>query len=104
MIPGLEKKKLEKLYNRTISLSPEKDESLDHINDIYKEYVQIIKKLHAKEPNIFANLHKYGLAELKVHKEDIRKNANQQIFEEFKSAIESAIEDALVYMKDYLHV
>lgn len=104
MIFGLEKKKLERLSSRIAELAELNDESLIQLNEIFKEYVQIVKKLHGKEPNIFANIHRYGLAELKGYKEDFRKNADQQNFDGFKNAIESSIDDSLAYMTDYLHV
>lgn len=104
MIFGLEKKKLERLKNRIAELSELNEKTLTQLNEIFKEYVQIVKKLHSKEPNIFANIHRYGLAELKSHKDYIRKNADQENFDGFKYAIESSIDDSLLYMKDYLHV
>lgn len=104
MIFGIEKKKLERLHNRIVELSELDEESLIQLDEIFRQYVQILKKLHGKEANIFANIHRYGLAELKSHKENIRKNADQENFNAFRSAIESSLEDSLDYMKDYLYV
>jgi len=104
MIFGLEKKKLQNLYAKSEELSNFDIESVDTLNSIFKDYTQIVKKLHSKEPNIFGNIHKYGLAELKSHKEIIKTNANQENFLNFKNQVQSSMEDSLQYMQDYLHV
>lgn len=104
MVLGLEKKKLERLYIKSTELTDFDEDNTAQLNEIYKDYVIIIKKLHSKEPNIFANIHKYGIAEMKIHKESIRRNANQENFDNFKHSIEGSMEDSMEYIKDYLHV
>jgi hypothetical protein len=104
MVFGVEKKKLEKLYSRLLELSTFSDESSIELHDIYKYYVLVIKKLHSKEANIFANIHKYGIAQMKKHKEQIKKDPDQESFDAFREYIRESMEDALDYMKDYLHV
>lgn len=104
MIFGLEKKKLQNLYVKSEGLHEFDNESLELLISIFKEYTQIVKKLHSKEPNIFGNIHKYGLAELKSHKEIIKSHASQENFTNFKKQVQSSMEDSLQYMQDYLHV
>jgi hypothetical protein len=104
MIFGLEKKKLLNLYAKSEELHYVDTESIDALYLIFKEYTQIVKKLHSKEPNIFGNIHKYGLAELKRHKEMVKTDGKYETFSNFKAQIESSMEDSLQYMQDYLHV
>jgi len=104
MIFGLEKKKLQNLHKQSRQLSQYDNESLDTLITLFRTYTQIVKKLHSKEPNIFGNIHKYGLAELKTHKEIIKVHANQETFTQFTNQLQSSIEDSLQYMEDYLHV
>jgi hypothetical protein len=104
MIFGLEKKKLQNLRAQSEELSNFDSENLDTLIALFKTYTQVLKKLHSKEPNIFGNIHKYGLAELKSHKEIIKVHGNQENFNNFRNQIQSAIEDSLQYMEDYLHV
>ena len=104
MIFGLEKRKLQNLHVKSDALHEFDNENLDTLISIVKDYTQIVKKLHNKEPNIFGNIHKYGLAELKNHKDIIRSHASQENFTNFKNQVKSSIEDSLQYMQDYLHV
>jgi len=104
MIFGLEKKKLQNLHLKAEGLYEFDNENLEILISIVKDYTQIVKKLHSKEPNIFGNIHKYGLAELKNHKEIIRSHPSQENFTNFKNQVQSSIDDSLQYMQDYLHV
>jgi hypothetical protein len=104
MVFGAEKKKLEKLYIRLQELYEFSDESNLELHDIFKYYVQTIKKLHSKEANIFANIHKYGIAQMKKHKEQLKKEPTQESFNAFKEYMNESMEVALEYMKEYLHV
>lgn len=104
MIFGVEKRKLEKLHEQVSVLSFSGEESQGLLITIFKDYVQVIKKLHSREPNIFGNIHKYGIKEMKKHKEMIRKESNQQNFDSFVSYMQISMEDCLDYMRDYLHL
>lgn len=104
MIFGLEKKKLQNLHTKLEELNHFDNENLEALNILFKEYTQIVKKLHSKEPNIFGNIHKYGLAELKTHKEINKVHGNQENFMQFRNQVQSSLEDSLQYMQDYLHV
>lgn len=104
MMFGVEKKKLEKLQSGLLELTDFNDHNHTELQEIHKFYVQIIKKLHSKEANIFANIHKYGIAEMKKHKEQLRMDGNQENFDAFKNFMAGNMEDALGYLTEYLHV
>jgi hypothetical protein len=101
---GVEKKKLEILLSRSCAVSQFTNENLETINSIFNDYAQIVRKLYARNPNIFANIHKYGLAEIKDHKRLVYKTPDQENFDNYKNYLEDSIAGSLTYINDFLHL
>jgi len=100
---GIEKKKLEALLARSYAISPVNSESIEMMNSILDDYIQIVKKLNAKTPNIFANIYRYGLAELKGHKLLAYELPDKENLANYKNNLEDSIAGSLSYINDFLH-
>ena len=100
-----EKEKLKELLS-SLSVDLYNEPEMEILNEGYKEYSTIIKVLYKKQPNIFGNLHKYDLPEIKNNKrytkESYSEEARQKNFIVYRDSITHAVERTIEYITDYL--
>lgn len=103
---GKERNKLEELSRLVSVVEVYNEENLEVLNEGYLEYSKLIKVLYKKQPNVFANLHKYELGEIKANKkftkESFSDHARQENFIAYRDSIMNAVERTVEYIHEYL--
>jgi F0F1-type ATP synthase membrane subunit b/b' len=106
MIPEVQKKKLQSLRLRSAEIQNFNQETLEIINDVFKEYCLILRRLHEKEPNIFRDFINHDITELKQHVKSAKSNISGEIQQEnfsgYKDFLENSIDTAIEYITDYI--
>ena len=101
-----EKTKLEKLKVPVLAIQKYSDTNFDLLNESYRTYAEIIRFLYLKQPNVFGNLCKYELREIKERKKNTKESPNGPAMEQsllaYKNAVVHAIERTLDYIADYI--
>lgn len=101
-----EKERLKELLTASLSVDVYNESTLEVLNECYKEYSTIIKSLVKKQPNIFGNLNKYDLSDIKNNKrytkESFSDEAREKNFIVYKDSIVHAVERTIEYITDYL--
>ena len=108
MIPIKEKNKLNALLVSVAykDIETYNDQHMDTLNEHYREYSSIISVLYNKHPNVFGNLYKHQLREIKDNKMSIKKSlsdhSRQENFTAYKQSIREAVEVTVEYMNEYI--
>lgn len=101
-----EKEKLKELLLSASNVDAYDEPQMEALNTTYREYATILKLLYKKQPNVFGNLHKYELSEIKSNKRFIKdsfsEEARQNNFIVFRDSIAHAVERTIEYITDYL--
>jgi len=94
-----ERGKLEKLSEKIVGLEIYNDKNLVLLTDSYEVYSHTVRILKNKEPEIFEDLYKTDLQEVKEAKRSIKESTTdeerQSNFIKFKSAVLKAIENTI---------
>lgn len=106
MIFAKEKTRLEKLMAPVLGIEEYSDTNLEILNESYRSYAEIIRILYLKQPNVFGNLYKYELREIKERKKHTKESPSGQAMKQnllaYKDAIVHAIERTITYIADYI--
>lgn len=106
MIPETQKKKLQSLRIRSGDIEQFDDTHIELINDIFKEYMFVIRKLYEKEPNIFRKFVNHDISELKKQLKSTKNvghpGLRTEIFVDYKNSLEQSIDTAIEYITDYI--
>ena len=101
-----EKTRLEKLMAPILAIDRYSDTNFEILNESYRTYAEIIRFLYLKQPNVFGNLCKYELREIKERKRNTKESPSETAMEQslmaYKNAIVHAIERTLDYIADYI--
>jgi len=105
MASNKEKIKLNKVLDLLADVHSFNEPNLLIVTEAFEEYNKIIRVLHKQNPNVFANLYKHDLAEIRGHKrnvkEDFADEAQQAHFQSYRDALINASESAIEYITDY---
>jgi hypothetical protein len=105
MIFNKEKVKLTNLSASIADVHLFNEENLLIVHNSFIEYAKIIRNLYKLNPNVFANLYKYDLAEIRNHKkiikEDFSDENQKKNFLNYKNSILHAVSSAREYIVDY---
>jgi len=101
-----EKKSLQALHLIAQDKKRYSAEDIETMAGVYRDYAAILTKLFKNQPNVFGNLRKYNLDEIKNHKRNIAKVESQtekeQHFDLYQESIEHTIESTISYIEDYV--
>lgn len=105
MIAGKQKKKLQDLLLKSGGIEQHNIDSLFLLQDIFKEYTIILRKLHDKEPNVFTKFYKYDLKEIKrqmqVTQGEEYRPTQLESLAIAKELLERSIDSAIIYLTEY---
>jgi len=106
MASSKEKIKLTRILSSLSEIDSFNEANLLIVNEGFIEYTKVIRVLFKNNPNVFANLYNYDLAEIRSYKknvtEDFADEAQKVHFEAYKDALHHAIESAIEYITDYI--
>ena len=101
-----EKARLEKLMVPILAVEKYSDTNFETLNESYRTYAEIIRILYLKQPNVFGNLCKYELKEIKERKKNMKESPSGSAMDQhllaYKNAVVYAIERTLDYIADYI--
>jgi len=101
-----EKKNLLGLLQTAKGYESYNEQDFELISDVYREFSLIIGKLFKAKPNVFGNLRKYSLAEIKSHRRSIDKVGLMSVKEEnyqlFYESLVQTIESTIEYIENYV--
>ncbi|MDO7744424.1 MAG: hypothetical protein MUP99_11640 [Pedobacter sp.] len=103
---GKEKARLEKILVTIAPVEVYNEQNAEIVNEVNLEFAIVLRLLYKRHPNIFGNLFKYDLSEIKSNKkftkDSFSDEARQNNFVVYKDSIVYATEKALEYINDYL--
>ena len=101
-----EKTKLTNILKEVAEIDNYNEESWIKITELATLYSSILNGLYKKKPNVFGNLYKYNIAEIKYNKKMVKESfsdtARQTNFIVYKDSIVESIDSAIEYIVDYI--
>lgn len=101
-----EKTKLAVLLAEVSAVAQYSEDNWLKLNEVTTQYSSVLNALYKKKPNVFGNLYKYNIPEIKYNKKIVKQSfsgeAQETNFTVYKESIAESIDSAMDYIDNYI--